>query len=82
MQIIECYSICVWDGGSNTNHKYYVSNLVTAKEWKNLNTYDEYYKKKFVILDSMDEIANYEKEKLRESARSKLTAEERKALGI
>lgn len=82
MQIIKCYSICIWDGGGHSNHKYYVSNLETAKAWKNLNIYDDYFEKEFVILDSMDEIANYQKEQLLKSARSKLTAEERKALGI
>lgn len=82
MQIIDCYSICVWDGGSGQNHKYYVSNRETAQEWVKTYTFDSIYQKQFIILDSMDEIANFQKEELRKSALSKLSADERDALGL
>lgn len=82
MQIIKCYSICVWNGGSSRNHKYYVSKKETAEDWVKANTYDEYSEVQFVILDNMDEVLSYEKEQLRKSALNKLSASEREALGL
>lgn len=82
MKIIKCWDIQVWDGGGMHRHKYYVATNEAAIEWKFKNPHDEIYEREIVILDDMAELEEYENGKLRERALAKLTAQERKALGL
>ena len=82
MQIIKCWDIQTWDGGDRHNHKYYVATKGAADEWKAKNKYDEVYEKEFVILDSLDELTEYENGELRKRALAKLTEAEKKVLGL
>ena len=82
MQIIKCWDIRTWDGGSHHNHKYYVATKEAADTWKAKNKYDEVYATEFVILDSLDELTEYENGELRKRALAKLTEAEKKVLGL
>jgi len=82
MQIIKCWDIQVWDGGSMTFHKYYVATKEAADEWKIKNKYDEIVERELVILDSWDELQDYKTGELRKRALSKLTDAEKFALGL
>jgi hypothetical protein len=82
MKIIKCWDIQVWDGGDRHNHKYYVATKEAAEWWKAENKYDEIYEKEFVILDSWDELQEYQNGELRKRALAKLTEEERVILGL
>ena len=82
MQIIKCWDIQVWDGGSMHLHKYYVATKEAADAWKANNKYDEVYEKEFIILDSWDELQDHKAGELRKRAIAKLTAEERVVLGL
>ncbi len=82
MQVIECYSICVWDGGDRHNHKFYVKSEDEAKKWKAKNKYDEYYKVTLCVFETLEEAAENDTKKLRERALAKLDPMERKALGF
>lgn len=81
MQIINCWDIQTWDGGDRHNHLLYFSNEKAAREWKSANTHDLCSKSSFVIYDSIDEWESHRQSKLTARALSKLSAEERKALG-
>ncbi len=81
MQVIECYSIMVWDSGERHNHRFYVASEAEAKKWKQQNKYDEYSKQTIVVFDSLEEAKENETSKVRERALAKLTELERKALG-
>jgi hypothetical protein len=82
MKIIKCWDIQTWDGGDRHNHKYYVATKEAADEWKAKNKYDEVYAKEFVILDSLDELTDYENGELRKRALAKLSEAEKKVLGL
>lgn len=82
MQIIKCWDIQTWDGGERYNHKYFVATKEAAIAWKEKNKYDEVYEKEFVILDSLDELKEYENGELRKRALAKLTETEKKVLGL
>ena len=82
MQIIKCWDIQVWDGGDRHNHKYYVATKEAADAWKAKNKFDEVYQKEFVILDSWDELQEYQTGELRKRALAKLTDAEKQVLGL
>ena len=82
MQIIKCWDIRTWDGGDRHNHKYYVATKEAADAWKAKNKYDEVYETEFVILDSLDELTEYENGELRKRALAKLSEAEKKVLGL
>jgi hypothetical protein len=82
MQIIKCWDIQVWDGGERTNHKYYVSTEEAALQWKKMHKHDTIYEREFVILESFEEITEYDNGELRRRALAKLTDAERKVLGF
>jgi hypothetical protein len=81
MQVIKCFSIEVWDGGSMHNHKFYVASEEEAKKWKAKNTYDTYYAKTFVF-DTLEEATENDTKKVKARALAKLTEIERQALGF
>jgi hypothetical protein len=82
MQIIKCWDIQVWDGGDRHNHRYYVSTKEAADEWIARNKYDTTFETEFVILDDLAEVEEYKLHQTRQRALAKLTAEEKKALGV
>lgn len=82
MKIIKCWDIQVWDGGDRHNHKYYVATKEAADAWMAKNKYDTIWEKEFIILDSWDELQDYQDGELRKRALAKLTAEERVVLGL
>jgi hypothetical protein len=59
-----------------------VATKEAAEWWKAENKYDEIYEKEFVILDSWDELQEYQNGELRKRALAKLTEEERVILGL
>lgn len=82
MQIIKCWDIQTWDGGDRHNHKYYVATKEAADAWIAKNKYDSVNEREFVILDSLDELTEYENGELRKRALAKLTEAEKKVLGL
>ena len=82
MQVIKCWDIQVWDGGDRHNHKYYVATKEAAEQWVAKNTYDTFYETEFVVLADLNEVEEYKNHELRRRALAKLTAEEKKALGV
>lgn len=82
MKIIKCWDIQVWDGGDRNYHKYYVATKEAAMKWLESNKYDSVYEREFMILDSYEELMQYDKGELRKKALAKLTDEERKVLGL
>jgi hypothetical protein len=82
MKILKVWDIQVWDGGGRHNHKYYVATKQAADAWKADNKFDEIYEKEFVILDSLEELKDYESGQLRKQALAKLTEAEKKVLGL
>ena len=82
MQIIDCWSIGVWDGGDRTPHKYYVATEEAANAWKAKNPYDYVLQRQLVVFDDIAEIEDYETGEARKRALAKLTAAEKIALGL
>ena len=82
MQIIKCWDIQTWDGGDRHNHKYYVATKEAADAWLSKNKYDSVNEREFVILDSLDELTEYENGELRKRALAKLSEAEKKVLGL
>jgi len=82
MKIIKCWDIQTWDGGDRHNHKYYVATKEAAQAWLANNKYDTVYEREFVILDSLDELTEYENGELRKRALAKLSEAEKKVLGL
>lgn len=82
MKIIKCWDIQVWDGGDRHNHKYYVATKEAADAWMAKNKFDTVYEKQFIILDSYEELMNHRNGESRKRALSKLTEEDKIALGL
>jgi len=82
MRVIKVYSIREWDGGSMHNHKFYLTNKKEAEKYKAANTYDTVSEQTIEIFDTLDEWTSWNTGKVKERALSKLTAEERRALGF
>lgn len=82
MQIINCWDIQVWDGGDRHHHKYYVATKEAADTWMKRNTYDHISERKIIVFDNLDEISEYRTGEARKRALSKLTEEEKFALGV
>ena len=82
MKIIKCWDIQTWDGGDLQHHKYYVATKEAAQSWLANNKYDTVYEREFVILDSLDELTEYENGELRKRALAKLSEAEKKVLGL
>ena len=80
VKIIDCFSVEVWIRGDRHNHKCYVS----SKEEASLlvGKHDYIHKVQFVIYDTAQEYKDVTDGKLKEQALSKLTPEERLALGF
>ena len=81
MQVLKLYDVQVWDGGARHNHKFYLTSEAEAQRYLKDNTYDTVYEKTIEIFDSLEEWHEWNTGKVRERALSKLTAEERRALG-
>lgn len=82
MKAIEYWAIEVWDGGDRHVHRHSVSSEAVAKEWKIKNPHDYVVKRTLLIYDSMEELTDDHKRKIKEKALAKLTIEEKIALGI
>ena len=82
MQLITVFDVQVWDGGDRHNHKFYVSNEESAKDWVKANPYDTYYKKEMIIYDDLTDYNQNNLQAIKERTLAKLTPEERKALGF
>lgn len=83
---VDCFALELSDGdGIGSTVEGYASHEDVAREWaKSKKGWGSYrkYSKKYVIMDSMDEINLIKKEKIIERALAKLTPEERFALGF
>lgn len=82
MQVIECWSVCVWDGGDRSNHAFYITSDKEKDKYLAENKYDSAYAQTIVIFDTLAEMEEHSTKKTRERALAKLTALERKALGV
>jgi hypothetical protein len=82
MRTVECYAIMVWDGGDRHNLKGYITSKEEAKKHLVGNTYDRIEPRTFFFFDTYEQMKDYESGELRKRALAKLTAIERKALGL
>ena len=81
MQVLKLYSVRVWDGSDRHNHKFFLTSKEEADRYIKDNTYDAVFEQTFEIFDTLDEWKEWNTGKVKERALSKLTAEERRALG-
>jgi hypothetical protein len=82
MKSFKVWDIQVLNGGLVHNHKYYVSTKEAADEWMKNNTYDCVREMEFIVFDSYNELMLHKSGEARKRALSKLTMEDKIALGI
>jgi len=82
MQVLKMWSVCVWDGGDRQNHRFYLSNKDEADRYLKGNTMDCVREQTVEVFDTIEEWRDWNEGKVKERALSKLTAEERRALGF
>ena len=82
MQVLKLYDVRVWDGGSMHNHKFYLTNKDEADKYLVNNKYDIVDEVDLEIFNTLEEWSEWKSGKVKERALSKLTAEERRALGF
>lgn len=84
MRVLKLWDYQVWDGGSYHDHTaYFDQKTVSEKEVKLLaGAYDAAYDKKIVVYSSIQEYEYDKSGDVRKHALAKLTAAERKALGV
>lgn len=82
MKEITAFSIQVWDGGERHNHKFYVTDRAEANKWLKNNKYDIVVEKTFIFFDTLQEAIDNDLATVRRRALEKLTALEKRALGI
>jgi hypothetical protein len=82
MEIVECWSIEVWDGGSMHNHKFYVATQAEAEKYMLNNKFDMITKKQFIIFDTLEEALDNDLATVRKRVIEKLTPLERRAMGV
>lgn len=82
MQVLKLYSVQTWDGGDRHNHKFYLTNKAEADRYMKDNKFDAVFEQTFEIFDTLEEWREWDTGKVKERALSKLTAEERRALGF
>jgi hypothetical protein len=71
------------DGRGPGTVKAYTKNLSVAENWVELSPgWNDYYKVDMVIIDSIDELENVEKERKKQAALNKLSSEEKRLLGL
>ena len=81
MQIVKCWDIQKWDGGDRSDHAFYLKSTEEKDVYLKNNKYDYAFETTFIIFDTLEEMENNTKEKVKERALAKLTAEERAILG-
>jgi gamma-glutamylcysteine synthetase len=81
MQVIKCWDIQAWDGGEHTNHAFYIASEAEKDVYMKTHTYDSAYERTFIIFDTLEEMSDNTKAKIKERALAKLTIEERAILG-
>lgn len=83
MKQLTIWRIEEWDGGDRTipNGNYF-SNKKAADEYKKNNKYNCCIEQTIRIYDSLKDMEDNSKQKLKERALAKLTEEERKILGL
>ncbi len=81
MQILKLYDVQSWDGGDRHNHKFYLTSKAEADKYMLGNKYDAVYEKTIEVFDTLEEWKEWNTGKVKERALSKLTPEERRALG-
>jgi threonine synthase len=85
---IDCYVVECPDGGGMYNIRVGLfSTKVVADEYAKLKGKSwphsvKEYKESFIVFDTIQDVETYSKEKLVKSALAKLTAAEKKALGV
>lgn len=82
MQVIECWSIQQWDGGDRQNHAFYLTSAEEKEKYMKTHKQDAAVKTTLVVYDTLDEVAENDRKKVRERALAKLTPLEKMALGI
>lgn len=81
MQVLKLYSVQVWDGGDRHNHRFFLTSKAEADRYIKDNKYDTVFEQTIEIFDTLEEWKEWNTGKVKERALSKLTAEERRALG-
>lgn len=82
MQVIECYELQTWNGGSGYDFAAFVKDEASAQEWKQKHKMDRIVKRLIVVYDDVADLEANNKKELRKRALAKLTPEERDALGL
>ena len=82
MKTIEAWSIQVWDGASNHNHKFYVASEEEAQKFIEGNSYDRIDKQTIVIYDTLEEALDHDLATIKQRVIAKLTPLERRAMGV
>lgn len=82
MKVIECFAIEVWDGGDRHNFAFHLATWALVDEYMKTNIHDNARPVTLVVFETLDELVANSNEKLRKSALAKLSAMEKKALGL
>lgn len=83
MKQLTIWRIEEWDGGDRTiPNGDYLSNKEAAEEYNKKNKYNACFEQTIRIYDSLQDMEENSKQKLKERALAKLTDEDKKILGL
>lgn len=82
MRQIECNAVDLWDGGDRQNFAFYIHDDVSNEAIKAAHPHCHIRAVTLTVFDSLEEVAENDVKKLRQSAWDKLTPLERQALGL
>lgn len=83
MQVLQLYRVHQWDGGERTNATdIYFTEQKAADDYKAANKFDTVIKNNLVLCASLDEYESFKLNAIKERAMSKLSVEEKYALGL
>ena len=82
MQVITVHQVNLWDGGERHNFGFFLSDAKEAENYKEIDPNCNICKKEFIIFDTIADYREYKSGEVKRRALSKLTLEERVALGF
>lgn len=82
MQVITVNQVNLWDGGDRHNFGFFLSSDVEAEKYKEIDPNCYITKKEIIIFDNIADYREYKSGEVKRRALSKLTVEERVALGF
>ena len=82
MQVIECWSIQVWDGDDRLNHSFYLTSEKETDKYLAAHKHDVAQKVVLTIFDTAEEAVENSNNEVRKRALAKLTLREKMALGL